>query len=362
MTQGSVTGTGGNRYTHLVGGVPADSARGAMTQMLDYLGPTLLHLPDGENATPDIPGRANWIEPEVGAVPGLPGVITHNAQARYSGYDDTPWYEATRQLIADELDQVVILRRAFEASYPVFCALRSERGFPRLRFQAGLAAAYDLALLAFREAGLSPELFSAITETKARQVRACSAQAPGDVVFQLESPMAVRWVATAEDPAGAAAYVAGLLTELPRRCPGTAWGVHECDGDWYHQAQADPSSALPLVLLASEIIAQWPTGPDAPVLEYIHLPFAAASKPPSADAAWYAPLGDLYKKMPPGCRLAAGFVHELLDLDALRRLLGVIEDAYGTPVTIAATCGLGRRPDPSQAIDAMTKMAALAAA
>jgi hypothetical protein len=31
-------------------------------------------------------------------------------------------------------------------------------------------------------------------------------------------------------------------------------------------------------------------------------------------------------------------------------------------VTIAATCGLGRRPDPSQAIDAMTKMAALAAA
>ncbi len=36
---------------------------------------------------------------------------------------------------------------------------------------------------------------------KARQVLACHAQAPGDVVFQLETPAAVRWAATADDPA-----------------------------------------------------------------------------------------------------------------------------------------------------------------
>lgn len=362
MTAGYMKDTDGNRNTHLVGGVPGDSARAAMAQMLDYLGPTLLHIPDGENPTPDIPDRAGWIEPEVRAVPSLPGVITRNPEARYSGYEDTPWYEATSQLTVDDLDQVVILRRAFEASYPVFCTLRHERGLPRLRFQAGMPSALDLALFAFRETGLSPDLFTGITEAKARQVLACHAQAPGDVVFQLETPAAVRWVATADDPAKAAAYVAGLLTELPRRCPGTEWGVHLCDGDWYHRAAVDPSSARPLVLLAGEIITQWPTAPGGSVLRYIHLPFAAASKPPAADAAWYAPLADLHKKMPPGCRLAAGFVHELLDLPALRRLLGVIEEAYGAPVTIAATCGLGRRPDPGQAVDAMTKMAALAAA
>jgi hypothetical protein len=362
MTQGYAKDNGGNRYTHLVGGVPADSARAAIAQMLDHLGPTLLQVPDGENPTADIPARANWIEPEILAVPSLPGVITRNAEARYTSYEDTPWYEATGPLTADDFDPVVVLRRAFEASYPVFRELRDERGLGRLRFQAGVPSVLDLALIAFREAGLAADLFNLITEAKARQVLACHAHAPGDVVFQLETPVAVRWVATAADPATAAVDVAGLLTDLPRLCPGTAWGVHLCDGDWHHQAAVEPSSALPLVLLASQIIAQWPAGPGAPVLGYIHMPFAAASKPPAADPAWYAPLGDLHKRMPEGCRLAAGFVHERVGLTELRSLLRVIEDAYGAPVTIAATCGLGRRPEPGQAVDAITKMAALAAA
>ena len=363
MSQGYVNHNGSHRYTHLVGGLPAGSARAAMTQMLDRLGPTLLLVPDGENATEDIPDRANWIQPEFGAVAGLPRLITRNAGARFSSYDDVPWYEPTGPLTAADLDQVVILRRAFEPSYPVFRTLRDERGLQGLRFQAGMPSHFDLALLAFRDAGLSPALFNAVRDAKARQVLACHALAgAGDVVFQLETPVAVRWVATAEDPAKAAAYVAGLLTELPRCCPGTAWGVHLCDGDWHHQAGADPSSALPLVLLAAEIIAQWPVGRGAPALDYFHLPFAAAGKPPAADSAWYAPLADLRGQMPEGCRLAAGFVHEYLDVTALRGLLGVIEDAYGAPVTVAATCGLGRRPDPRQAADTLDKMAALAAA
>ena len=258
MPEGYVNDTDGNRITHLVGGIPAPSARHAMAEALGYLGPTLRYLPDGENPTADIPYRAGWIEPEVRAVPGLPGVITRNAEARYTSYDDTPWYEAVGPLTADDLDAVVIARRAFEASYPEFCTLRRERGLPRLRFQAGIPAPLDLALLAFRESGLSPDLFGSITEAKARQVRACSAQAPGDAVFQLETPTGTGMVVTADDPAKAASYVAGLLTDLPSRCPGTAWGVHLCDGDWYHQAAIDPSSALPLVLLATEITAQWP--------------------------------------------------------------------------------------------------------
>jgi hypothetical protein len=331
-----------------------------MTTALSYLGPSLLLLPDGEIPTEAIPDRADWIQPELRGVPEIPGVITHNAQARYSGYEDTPWYEAGRQLTADDFDPVVILQRTFETSYPVFTELRRDGRLPGLRFQAGMPAPLDLGLYTFRGAGLSQDLHSAITEAKARQVRACHAQAPGDVVFQIETPAGLHMVATADDQARSAAYVAGLLTDLPRRCPGTAWGIHLCDGDWYHKAQTEPSSALPLVLLAAEVAAQWPAGPDAPVLEYVHLPFAPADKPPAADAAWYRPLADL--RMPAGCRLVAGFVHELLDLEALRGLLDVIERAYGAEVTIAATCGLGRRPHPDQPIDAMTKMAALATA
>jgi hypothetical protein len=52
-------------------------------------------------------------------------------------------------------------------------------------------------------------------------------------------------------------------------------------------------------------------------------------------------------------------VHELTGLAELRRLLGIVEDAYGAEFTIAATCGLGRRP-PGQAADALEKMATLA--
>jgi hypothetical protein len=72
---------GVTRNTHLVGGVPAASDRAAMAQMLDYLGPTVLHLPDGAAEGVDCPGRANWIQPELRAVPSLPGVIARRTAA-----------------------------------------------------------------------------------------------------------------------------------------------------------------------------------------------------------------------------------------------------------------------------------------
>ncbi len=353
MDDGYVKDTDGNRPTLMVGGFPAGSARDATAQMLDYLGPTLLYAP-GQRGD-------NWIAPELAAVPSLPGVLPCDLAGGYTGCDDIPWYAATSSLIADDFDPVVILARAFQASYPVFGALRSERGLAHLRFQAGLPAAVDLAWLAFREAGLGADLFNMITTAKAWQVLACHAQAPGDVVFQLETPVATRMVATADDPATIAAYVAGLLTDLPRLCPGTAWGVHLSLGGWAHQAAVDPATALPLVILAREIIAQWPAGPEDAGLEYIHIPCAAAGKPPAGDAEWYAPLAALRRYMPRGCALSAGLVHEDLDLTVLRRLLGVIEDAYGARVRISTTCGLGRWPGPAQPVDAMTKMRDLAA-
>lgn len=118
-----------------------------------------------------------------------------------------------------------------------------------------------------------------------------------------------------------------------------------------------PASAQPLVLLANAIAARWPSGPDAPVLEYVHLPFAAANEPPAETAAWYKPLSQL--ALPPDCRLAAGLVHEALDADVLRSLYAMVEDTYGAEVTVAATCGLGRRPRRIQVDDALRKMAAL---
>ena len=347
------------RYTHLIGGLTAPSARDAMTTALGFLGPTLLSLPDGENPTDQFPERHLWIQPELQGIPGLPGVVNCNPQAGMTGYDDTYWYSAEQPLTAADFAPVVILRRGFEESYPAFLEVRDRYGLPGLRFQIGTPAPLDLGVLSFREAGLAPALHDPITEAKAAQVREVQAQAPG-VMFQMESPCSVQMVASSEDPAKTAEYVASLLVGLPRLCPGTRWGVHLCDGDWFHRAMIEPASALPLVLLANEIAAQWPTGPEAPVLDYVHMPLAAAAKPPAMDPAWYRALGDL--RLPDGCRFAAGFVHEALDLDANRAVLGLVEDAYGAQVTIAAACGLVRRPDPAQVTDSLQKTAALAAA
>ncbi len=365
MTARYAIDTDEDRFALLVGGIRAASARAAMTEALRYLGPHLLTLPGGENPTRDIPHRDKWIEPEMRAIGEIDGVTNNNPGARYTRYGDTPEYSAGRQLTAGDFAKAVILQRAFTADYPVFTQVRGD--LP-IKFQAGTPAPLDLGLYAFRDRGLTPDILGPITEAKAAQVNACNRAAPGDVVFQLETPAAVVMTTTtadgqprtAADQARTAGWLAGMLVDLPARCPGSEWGIHLCDGDWFHQAMTEPDSALPLVLLASEIIRQWPAGPGAPRLRYLHLPFAAAAKPPATDPAWYESLGDL--KLPAGCRLAAGFVHELLDIQALRALLATIEKAYGGPVGIAATCGLVRRPKDDQVPDAMVKTAQLLAA
>lgn len=350
--------TGSARYAHLVGALTARDDRDAMTTALDNLGLTLPSLPSGENPSPRFPQRQFWIQPEILRIPEIPGVVNLNPRAGMTGYDDIPFYGAERPLTVEDFLPVVILREAFEQEYPTFCEVRAQYQLPGLRYQVGTPAPLDLAVIAFQDAGLDPALHGPITEAKAAHVGAVRAQAP-DVVFQLESPWSVKMVTSSEHPAKEAEQVAGLLVDLPRRCPWTTWGIHLCDGDWFHKAVIEPASAEPLVLLANEIAAQWPAGPEAPVLDYIHLPLAAADQPPAMDPAWYQALADL--RLPEGCRFAAGFVHEHLDMAANRRVRDLVEHAFGAQVTIATTCGLGRRPDPQQVPDALRTMAALTA-
>ena len=55
-------------------------------------------------------------------------------------------------------------------------------------------------------------------------------------------------------------------------------------------------------------------------------------------------------------------VVELFDLGAHQELLARIESLTGREVDVAAACGLGRRPTPEQAFEAMREAAALIAA
>ena len=115
--------------------------------------------------------------------------------------------------------------------------------------------------------------------------------------------------------------------------------------------------ARPLVLLANAVAAAFPSGR---VLEFVHAPFAAAVEPPISDEAFYEPLREL--RLPDDVRFIAGFLHESLDLGAHQELLARIESLTGREVDVAAACGLGRRPTPEQAFEAMREAAALIAA
>ncbi len=83
------------------------------------------------------------------------------------------------------------------------------------------------------------------------------------------------------------------------------------------------------------------------------MPFAAAGEPPSFDPEFYEPLRQL--DIPESVRFIAGCIHESLSSDKQVELLKLIEDRLGREADVAAACGLGRRPDVSQAWDAMEK-------
>ena len=96
--------------------------------------------------------------------------------------------------------------------------------------------------------------------------------------------------------------------------------------------------AAPAVELANALVRRFPEGRR---LEFIHMPFAHGSQPPSVEASFYTPLGRL--RLPDGVRFVAGFVHEAQPLETQHRVRSLIEDQIGHPVDIAAACGLGRR-------------------
>jgi hypothetical protein len=346
------------RRTYMTGGMDASGPAEAMGTMLGELGLSLIALPDGERDSKLFPDRSQWITPEFKAIPTIDAdgvedgdrAIVLLQPGDFRGYGKTPVYKATRELTPADFAGVVMFQRAFEQTYELSCKAR--RGYDHLPFQAGCPAALDLILFAFHQVGGA--LHDACTRAKAAQIRACHATAGDDLVVQIETVAAVNMVATAEDQPKTASWLAGLLTALPRLCPGVSFTVHLCDGDWGHEAMTEPESALPLVLLANEIAAQWP---DEAKLKLFQLPFAPAALPPSLDPAWYTPLNQL--KLPEDTFLAAGFVHELTSLTDLRYLLGVIEDSYGHEVVLAPPCGLGRRPH-GQAQDVLHKLAELA--
>jgi hypothetical protein len=247
---------------------------------------------------------------------------------------------------------------AFRNSYPSFQVLRERYGRPDMRFQVGIVAPIDLAIYGFGEAAFAdPSILDAWTAATTRDIAEIFAEAGDDVVFQLETVVALVAIAQAEEAAQetVANQMAETMLDTVRRSPaGARFGMHLCLGDFHHTAYGKMRDVRPLVLLANAIAAGWPEGR---VLEFVHAPFAAAKEPPIADEAFYEPLREL--ALPADTRFIAGFLHETLDTDAHRELLARIERLAGREVDVAAACGLGRRDSDEEAFEQMREAAAL---
>jgi hypothetical protein len=340
------------RRAHLVGSIPGTSAADAMEAAFSRLAPYLLTLSDGETGP-----RAWWIGASIRNLQANPDVeLVGGGQGDFSSYQDVPQYRLRNggTLSAANLEACLPYEDAFTSSYPIFLELRAKHGRPDLPFQVGIPGQLDLAVDAFGfDVGFDPRYYQPSLEATIAQVSKIAAVGGGDVVFQLETPAALISMVMAGDAAAGdtARQLAATTIQLPAAVPaGTRFGVHLCLGDLNHKSMVGMRDIAPAVLVANELAAAWPSDRT---LEFIHVPFAAAEEPPTFDPAFYQPLTQL--DIPQSVRFIAGCIHESLSSDQQVELLRLIEDRAGREVDVAAACGLGRRPDVSQAWDAMEK-------
>lgn len=338
-----------SRFAHLVGSIPLGSPEEAMTAALERLGPHLRWLPDGETGE-----RRNWIVHIIDSFREHPDLELAR-EGRWTDYDDVPRFRIRRghSLSAESLDFGHVA--AFERSFPTFLELRERYGREDLAFQLGIPGDFDLALFTLGPLGAFRHR-AAFTDATVAAIRTVHEQAGGDVVFQVEVPAELVFVAKTPPPVRQpmAAYLARGITALAAAAPrGARFGVHLCVGDMEHRALGRMRDVAPMVDLANGIAKAWPAGR---LLEFVHAPFAAAVEPPPNQRRFYSPLQDL--RLPAGVEFVAGFVHEAHPLHAQQALRDHLDALVGDPVAVATACGLGRRAA-EPALATMERAAAL---
>ena len=323
-----------------------------METALGYLAPYLARMSDGETGD-----RHLWVTPAIDSFRANPDVeMVHDGN--WTDYDDTARWRVREGVTLDPDNIRLHYKLSFERSFPAFRELRGRFGRGDLRFQVGIPAPIDLALYTFGDVVFSDaSILNACTLATAREINKIFAIGGEEVVFQIETVVALVGVAQAptEQQAAVAKQMAdaiiGLVALASER---SHFGLHLCLGDFHHKAYGKMRDVGPMVQLANAIIDGWP---DGRTLDYLHAPFAAAAEPPIADEAFYTPLEQL--RLPEQVRFVAGFLHEDLDLPAHQQLLARIEGLLGREVDIAAACGLGRRDTNEEAFDQMRETAAL---
>ena len=305
-----------------------------MKQALREVGPHLRQLPDGETG-----GRDRWVAYIINSLRSHPDLEVRREGA-WSNYKDQLNFMVRRghRFTAEGLGLGHV--EAYRASRRVFERLRAEHSRPDLTFQIGIPGDFDMALFTF---GLTGPFHHRrpFTDATVREIEQIHVEASDDVLFQVEIPAELAFVAKlpATLQPAVATWMSGIVTNLARPSPrGARFGIHLCLGDLEHKALCNLRDTGPVVKLTNALVRRWPA--DRP-LEYVHAPLAAGRTPPPLDGSFYQPLAQL--RLPTEIRFIAGFLHENRSINELRRILAMVESQIGQTVDVAASCGLGRR-------------------
>jgi hypothetical protein len=352
------------RAAMLVGSLPFDTEETCMSIALDTLGPALFSLPDGEigDKTPAFPkgNRIAWV---VYAIEKLTE-DTQNWQVvkqpirgddgmavDYNGFQKLK----PRRSPADMPQHVRLgYDRFFFQNYPIFQRLREQHNLPDLKFQLGVPTGFAMGF-AFASPITWLRYTYAFNTVIAREVNAVLATAGKDVIIQIEVPPELYAAYKLPGPLLGLALrpINDLLAKIT---PGAQIGIHLCLGDFHNEALVHPKTLKKMVAFSNKLVAEWPA---QHTLSYVHYPFAEGIVPPTVAASYYTPLKDI--NLPSGTRFIAGFVHEKRSTTENKHILASIETAYGRPVDVACSCGLGRR-SPETAQHLMDLMAQLTVA
>src|SRR3954467_15706102 len=222
------------RRAHLVGAWPGRDPEHAMEVALEHLAPHLDRMSDGETGD-----RHLWITPGIDAFRANPDVEMVR-DGGWTSYEDTALWRVKEGVTLDPDNIRLHYARSFEGSFPPFKVLRERFGRPDLRFQVGIPAPIDLAVYSFGDAAFAyPTILDACTVATTREIEKVFAHGGDEVVFQLETVVALVAVAQADDDAqpAVAEQMAGALLDVAARGPDRArFGAHMCLGDFHHKA------------------------------------------------------------------------------------------------------------------------------
>lgn len=330
-----MTSTNASRRVHLVGTIPANSTKEALTLVSDTVGDRITDwVPDGETGN-----RKNWIGRLVENLKSHPDLELVK-EGDWSDYESTPGFNVRKghEFTSVDLDYF----EHFEKSWPEFQKVRSDLGRPELAFQVGIPGPIDVAFAAF---GFNPvsglRHAKPFQEATVREIEKIHAVAGEQVVYQLEVPIEVEVVNRIPVPlrAPGARWLARRILRVVEESPtGSRWGFHLCVGDMNNESFSKLRDTRTVVHLANALVSQFPSGHE---LEFVHIPLAHGSIPATTDPKFYAPLMDL--RLPGDVRFIAGFSHERQSREDQEQIRSIVEVMVGHPVDVAASCGLGRR-------------------